>query len=73
MAVQDQQQRMNADINLVKTAMANPGTTGNFISVPMYADRAGKLLTAYTEMHGVRMNAFYKKVTDFAQGEGKNL
>ena len=73
MAVQDQQQRMNADINLVKTAMANPGTTGNFISVPMYADRAGKLLTAYIDLHGVRMKAFYKKVTDFAQGEGKTL
>jgi tetratricopeptide (TPR) repeat protein len=43
----DQQQRLSADINLVKTAMANPGTTGQFVSVPMYADRAGKLLKVY--------------------------
>ncbi len=72
-AIQDQQQRLNADITLVKTAMANPGTTGQFISVPIYADRAGKLLTAYTEMHEAKMKTFYKKVTDFAKGDGKTL
>ena len=72
-AVQDQQQRLNADLNLVRTAMANPGTKGQFVSVPMYAGRAGKLLTAYVDLHGVKMKAFYKKVADFGQGEGKAL
>lgn len=72
-AVKDQQQRLNADLNLVRTAMADPGTKGQFVSVPMYAGRAGKLLTAYIDLHGVKMKAFYKKVADFGQGEGKNL
>ncbi len=73
MAVKDQQQRMNADLNLVKAAMANPGTTGDFISVPMFADRAGKTLSAYTDLYSKKMTALGKKISDFTQGEWKNL
>jgi Tfp pilus assembly protein PilF len=72
-AVEGYQQRMNADLNLVKTAMANPGTTGQFVSVPMYAERAGKLLKAYTDLHQVKWQAFLKKAADFGKGEGKAL
>ncbi|MGC4103160.1 hypothetical protein [Ferruginibacter sp.] len=72
-AIKDQQQRLNTDIGLVRTAMVNPGTTGQFVSVPMFADRAGKLLTAYTDLYWVKMNALNKKMADFAQGEGKTL
>src|SRR6202008_4588579 len=72
-AVRGHEQRFNADLTLVKTAMANPGTTGQFMSVPMYADRAGKMLKAYTDLHEVKMKAFHKKVADFGQGEGKAL
>lgn len=71
--VQGYQQRMNADFSLVKKAMANPGTSGQFVSVPMYADRAGRMLKAYTDLHEVKMKAFYQKVKDFGQGEGKAL
>lgn len=71
--IKDQQERMNADMNLVKTAMANPGTTGELISVPMYADRAGKILSAYTDIYQVKLAALMKKKGDFIQGEWKSL
>ena len=72
-AVQDQQQRLNADISLVNTALANPGTATNFISMPMYAARAGKLLNAYSDLYISKMAALQKKVDDFTQDEWKNL
>jgi tetratricopeptide (TPR) repeat protein len=72
-AVQSHQQRMNAALNLVKTAQANPGTSGQFTSVPLYAGRANKLLKAYIDQHEVKMKAFHKKLADFGQGEGKAL
>lgn len=72
-AIKDQQERSNADLNLVKTAMANPGTKGELSSVPMFAGRAGKTLTAYTDLYNVKLNALVKKRTDFIQGEWKTL
>lgn len=71
--IKDQQERMNADMNLAKTAMANPGTKGEFISVPMFADRAGKILSAYTDVYQVKLAALMKKKGDFIQGEWKSL
>jgi Flp pilus assembly protein TadD len=72
-AVKGHQQRMNADMALVKTAMANAGTNGQFISVPMYADRAGKKLKAYSDMHQAKWQAFLKKAAAFAQHEGRAI
>ena len=72
-AVEGHQQRLNADLNLVRTAMANPGSTGQFVSVPMYAGRAGKLLKAYTDLYQDKWQAFLKKMEAFGKGEGKAM
>jgi hypothetical protein len=65
--------RMNADITLVKTAIANPGTKGQFISVPMYADRAAKKYNAYHDLYQKKLDAQLKKWADYMSGDGQLL
>jgi hypothetical protein len=68
-AAKGQALRLKADMDLVRTAMAKPGTQGQFISVPMYADRAGKMYTAYTELYSKKLESFLKKAADYMKGE----
>lgn len=53
--------------------MAHPGTKGQFVSVPMYADRAAKKFNAYNELYKKKLETFLKKVSLYMQNEGKNL
>lgn len=74
-AMKGNEQRLNADINLIKKAQANPTKFkgGNFISVPVYADRAAKLFNAYNDLYKKKLEAFLRKSADLAEGELKSI
>ncbi|MCO5239110.1 MAG: hypothetical protein M9904_03550 [Chitinophagaceae bacterium] len=72
-AVKGQEKRTQEDMALIKVAMANPGTTGQFVSVPMYADRTAKKYKAYTDLYQQKLDAYNKRNVAFIQGEGLSL
>lgn len=72
-AAKGQEQRMKADVALVNAAMANPGTKGQFISVPMYAGQAGLKLTAYTDLYRKKLEEYSKRGAGFNKGERSSL
>lgn len=71
-AIKGHEQRLNADLALVKTAMANPGTKGQFVAVPMYAARAEKKYKAYTDLYNKKLEAFSMKAKTI-MGEATKL
>ncbi|MFT3980740.1 MAG: hypothetical protein QM687_09750 [Ferruginibacter sp.] len=62
-AMKEMQAKANTDLNMIKAAMANPGSvSGPLKSAPMFAERAGKKMTAAQETYARKITALGEKI-----------
>lgn len=64
-----QGERLQTDIKMVNNAMQNPGSGGQFVSVPMYAGRAALKLNYATEVWAKKMERYTQRATTYLSTE----
>jgi hypothetical protein len=72
-AAEMQQQRINTDLAMVQASIQAGSPQGSLTVVPIYIHKGSLQLKEVTEVYERKMEAWAKKVTDYAHGAGLQL